>query len=307
MPTPTRSDGPDGRLGIDTGFIVHNERTYPVLLRLFAELGVATQDSEMSMSISDRGTGLEWAGALGWRGVVPTARHLADPAYLRDARRHPPLPPARTGAARERRARHHAAGVPARRPVLALLHPALHGAPRRRRLVLRPRCRARLPRALPRSASSTTTGCSPSSAHRRGARSPAARASTSGAWRPQLPDVRTGTKITSVLETAGGVEVTDGNGVVDVVRRRRHRHAPAPGAGDARRRRHRRTARCSARCPTRPTPRCCTPTRRVLPATPQRLGVAGTSSARPARAPARSPSPTTSPASSGSPPTPTTS
>jgi len=76
-------DSPEGRLGIDTGFIVHNERTYPVLLRLFAELGVATQDSEMSMSISDRGTGLEWAGALGWRGVVPSARHLADPAYLR--------------------------------------------------------------------------------------------------------------------------------------------------------------------------------------------------------------------------------
>ncbi|HTW16019.1 MAG TPA: DUF1365 family protein [Nocardioides sp.] len=75
-------DGADG-LAIDTGFIVHNRRTYPVLLRLFAELGVETQESEMSMSISDAGTGLEWAGALGRRGVVPTARHLADPRYLR--------------------------------------------------------------------------------------------------------------------------------------------------------------------------------------------------------------------------------
>ena len=70
-------------LNIDTGFIVHNRRTYPVLLRLFAELGVATQESEMSMSTSDDGTGLEWAGALGARGLFPTAAHLRDPRYLR--------------------------------------------------------------------------------------------------------------------------------------------------------------------------------------------------------------------------------
>ena len=74
--------GVDG-LAIDTGFIGHNERTYPVLLRLFAELGVDTQESEMSMSISDDGTGLEWAGALGRRGVFPTRGHLTDPRYLR--------------------------------------------------------------------------------------------------------------------------------------------------------------------------------------------------------------------------------
>src|SRR5689334_21361524 len=63
-------------LRIDTGFIVHNPRTYPVLLRLFAELGVATQPSEMSMSIRDDDTGLEWAGALGRRGLFPTTENL---------------------------------------------------------------------------------------------------------------------------------------------------------------------------------------------------------------------------------------
>jgi len=76
-------DGPDGRLAIDTGFIVHNERTYPTLLRLFAELGVATQDSDMSMSIRDDESGLEWAGALGRRGIFPTPDNLTRPAYLR--------------------------------------------------------------------------------------------------------------------------------------------------------------------------------------------------------------------------------
>lgn len=70
-------------LAIDTGFIVHNERTYPTLLRLFAELGVQTQASDMSMSIRDVGSGLEWAGALGPRGLFPSVANLRRPAYLR--------------------------------------------------------------------------------------------------------------------------------------------------------------------------------------------------------------------------------
>ncbi|WP_017935585.1 FAD-dependent oxidoreductase [Nocardioides sp. Iso805N] len=70
-------------LAIDTGFIVHNLRTYPVLTRMFEELGVDTQASEMSMSISDPRRGLEWAGARGLRGVFPTAARLTDTGHLR--------------------------------------------------------------------------------------------------------------------------------------------------------------------------------------------------------------------------------
>ena len=65
----------DGRVvPVDSGFIVHNERTYPNLLRLFGELGVATQPTEMSMSITCEGCGLEYAGARGLPGLFAQPR-----------------------------------------------------------------------------------------------------------------------------------------------------------------------------------------------------------------------------------------
>jgi predicted NAD/FAD-binding protein len=89
---------PDGRLlALDSGFLVFNERTYPSLIRLFGELGVASQDTEMSMSVRCEGCGLEYAGSRGPLGLFPTASALARPQYLaalaavpgfyRDARR----------------------------------------------------------------------------------------------------------------------------------------------------------------------------------------------------------------------------
>jgi predicted NAD/FAD-binding protein len=72
-----------GAVPIDTGFIVHNTRTYPHLMRLFAELGVTTQPTEMSMSIRCDGCGLEYAGAKGLGGLFAQPRSLARPAYLR--------------------------------------------------------------------------------------------------------------------------------------------------------------------------------------------------------------------------------
>ena len=49
-------------LALDTGFLVHNERNYPLLTRLFEELGVATHESDMSFSVSCSGCGLEYSG-----------------------------------------------------------------------------------------------------------------------------------------------------------------------------------------------------------------------------------------------------
>src|SRR5262245_24125588 len=43
---------------VDSGFIVSNERTYPLLMRLFRELDVQTRASEMSMSVRCDGCGL---------------------------------------------------------------------------------------------------------------------------------------------------------------------------------------------------------------------------------------------------------
>jgi uncharacterized protein len=74
----------DGReVALDTGFIVHNARTYPTLLRLFADLGIATQDSDMSFGVRCEGCGLEYAGARGMHGVVPRPGVLGRPRYLR--------------------------------------------------------------------------------------------------------------------------------------------------------------------------------------------------------------------------------
>ncbi|MGY0489775.1 NAD(P)/FAD-dependent oxidoreductase [Streptomyces sp. WG-D5] len=75
------SDGSSHR--VDSGFIVHNRHTYPNLLRLFSELGVATQESEMSMSVRCEGCGLEYAGARGPAGLFARPRNALRPRYLR--------------------------------------------------------------------------------------------------------------------------------------------------------------------------------------------------------------------------------
>ncbi|MCW2829679.1 MAG: amine oxidase [Aeromicrobium sp.] len=73
---------PDATHRVDSGFIVHNDRTYPLLRRLFKELDVEVHPTEMSMSIHCDGCGLEYAGGRGGRGVFAQRRRLLDPRYI---------------------------------------------------------------------------------------------------------------------------------------------------------------------------------------------------------------------------------
>lgn len=67
---------------VDSGFIVHNDRTYPLLRRLFGELGVEAVPTQMSMSIRDDASGLEFAGGKGLGGFLARPRQLTDRTYL---------------------------------------------------------------------------------------------------------------------------------------------------------------------------------------------------------------------------------
>ncbi len=74
--------GRGDEIRVDTGFIVHNDRTYPLLRRLFGELGIATRPTEMSMSIRAERTGLEYAGGRGLLGFLARPTQLARRDYV---------------------------------------------------------------------------------------------------------------------------------------------------------------------------------------------------------------------------------
>jgi len=68
--------------GVDTGFLVYNERTYPKLIRLFAEIGVETARSDMSFSVQARSHALEWSGS-NLASVFAQRSNLLRPAFWR--------------------------------------------------------------------------------------------------------------------------------------------------------------------------------------------------------------------------------
>ena len=69
-------------VAVDSGFIVHNDRTYPVLRRLFADLDIGVRPTEMSMSIHDEASGLAYAGGRGLSGFLGRPGQLLDREYL---------------------------------------------------------------------------------------------------------------------------------------------------------------------------------------------------------------------------------
>ena len=75
-------DDPSGPVALDTGFLVHNDRTYPNLIRLFGEIGIQTHQSDMSFSVACPATGLEYS-SRGLRGFFAQPRSFARPAQYR--------------------------------------------------------------------------------------------------------------------------------------------------------------------------------------------------------------------------------
>ncbi|MEM8608140.1 MAG: FAD-dependent oxidoreductase [Myxococcota bacterium] len=64
---------------VDTGFIVHNERTYPNLIRIFEQLQVSTRPTNMSFSVKEVRTGLEYSS----QAILARRRNALNPRVLR--------------------------------------------------------------------------------------------------------------------------------------------------------------------------------------------------------------------------------
>lgn len=66
---------------IDSGFIVFNEVTYPNMVKLFTELRVPYYDSDMSFSVLETKSGLEYNGSSLWNGLFAQKSNLLKPSY----------------------------------------------------------------------------------------------------------------------------------------------------------------------------------------------------------------------------------
>jgi predicted NAD/FAD-binding protein len=74
------------RYAVDTGFIVFNDWTYPNFIRLLGQLGVGFKPTEMSFSVTDPDSGLEYNGN-NFNSLFAQRRNLLSPGFwgmLRD-------------------------------------------------------------------------------------------------------------------------------------------------------------------------------------------------------------------------------
>jgi len=70
-----------GRVAVDTGFIVYNERTYPNLIRMFDQLAVPTKATDMSFGVSLDDGAMEYSGES-LRGLFGQPVNLVRPRFL---------------------------------------------------------------------------------------------------------------------------------------------------------------------------------------------------------------------------------
>lgn len=68
--------------GVDTGFLVCNDRTYPNLLKFFAELNVELATSDMSFAVRSDRDNVEWSGT-NFAALFAQKRNVARPRFLR--------------------------------------------------------------------------------------------------------------------------------------------------------------------------------------------------------------------------------
>lgn len=67
---------------VDTGFIVHNDWTYPEFCRLLSELNVVTRPTTMGFSVRDDATGIEYCGSS-LNALFAQRRNLLRPRFYR--------------------------------------------------------------------------------------------------------------------------------------------------------------------------------------------------------------------------------
>lgn len=75
-------DGPDAGMGVDTGFIVLNDQTYPLFNRLLQQLNVPVRDSEMSFSYYNERNQFQYAGTS-LNGLFAQRMNIVRPAFYR--------------------------------------------------------------------------------------------------------------------------------------------------------------------------------------------------------------------------------